>query len=324
MKKTEVTPFKNSSIYHSLNHSTRIIVCILLSILISATASAQTSGTGVITGIIVDAETGEPLIGANAYIMNTNLGAASDLQGNYRITGVPPGLYTLRISYMGYKTQDVTEVGVEPGKVTTLNISMQSKVIEGETVVVTAKAMKNTEASLLKDRQRAKAVSDAISAEAITQSGSGNAAEAMKQITGASVVDGKYIFVRGLGDRYTSTQLNGAEIPSTDPYKRAGAIDLVPTSLVDNIVTVKSFTPDKPGNFSGGTIDIHTKDFPEILHMSFSASTSYNTQTTFNDNTLGIADAGNLQWLGIEDGSLDVPDFVGDELTEFDIIAENV
>lgn len=280
-----------------------------LTVLPRTSLDAQQS-KGIISGKIIDAETGDALIGANVFLDGTTLGAATDLTGSYRIPGVPPGQYDLRASYMGYEQKKITEVAVEMGKVTTLNITLGMQVLEGQEVVVTAKAVKNNETVLLKDRQKAAAVSDAISAEAIAQAGSGNAAEAMKQVTGASVVDGKYVYVRGLGDRYTSTQLNGVEIPSTNPYRRAGSIDLIPTNLVDNIVTVKSFTPDKPGNFSGGTVDIKTKDFPDQLDINFSSSLSYNTNTTFNNNgPIGYRGSG-MDWLGMDDGFRAIPDYI--------------
>jgi len=285
---------------------------LILSVLFTFTINLQAQSLkGKISGKLVDAETGSPLIGANVMIQDTNLGAASDLDGNYIISSVPPGKYTLAVMMMGYTKITVNEVVVTDGEVTKINASLKPEVLESEEVVVTAKAIRNTESVLLKDRQKAIAVSDAISAEAISQAGAGDAAEAVKQITGASVVDGKYVYVRGLGDRYTSTQLNGAEIPSTDPYKRSGSIDLVPTNLIDNIVTIKSFTPDKPGDFSGGTVDIVTKDFPEDLKVEFSTSVSYNTNTTFNDdkNTIGY-EGGNLDWLGMDDGTRDIPDYV--------------
>ena len=290
--------------------STVLICSILFSIGLSNNLLAQ-SLKGKVVGKLVDADTGDPLIGANVIIEGTMIGAAADLEGNYRILHVPPGSYTLLVRMMGYATTRITGVIVNAGEITTINASLKSEILETEGVVVTAKAIRNTESLLLKDRQKAIAVSDAISAEAISQAGAGNAAEAVKQITGASVVDGKYVYVRGLGDRYTSTQLNGASIPSTDPYKRSGSIDLVPTNLIDNIVTVKSFTPNKPGDFSGGTVDIRTKDFPEELKIDFSTSASYNTNTTFNDgkNTIGYK-GGNLDWLGFDDGSRNVPDYI--------------
>lgn len=262
---------------------------------------------GRIAGKLVDSETGDPMIGANVFLEGTMIGAASDLDGNYMISKVPPGEYILIISVIGYAKKTITAVQVSTGELTKLDVALEPEALAVEDVVVTAKMIRSTESALLKDRQRAIAVSDAISAEAISRTGSGDAADAMKQVTGASVVDGKYVFVRGLGDRYTSTQLNGVEIPSTNPYKRAGSIDLIPSSLVDNIVTVKSFTPDKPGNFSGGTVDIHTKDFPEKLNITFSTSTSYNSQTTFrNDGPIGYRGS-STDWLGYDSGIRNIP-----------------
>lgn len=289
-------------------------------LILSASLHAQSSGKGIVSGMIVDKENGSPLIGANVFISGTSLGAATDLQGSFRITSVPPGMYSVKASYMGYESIEITEVAVKAGEVTSLNFSLGMQVIEGKEVVVTAKAVRNTEALLLKDRQKAAAVSDAISVEAMSQAGAGDAASAMKQVTGASVMGGNEVLIRGLGDRYTSTMINGAEMPSTNPYKRAGSIDLIPTNLLDNIVTLKSFTPDKPGNFSGGAVDIETKDFPESFQLSFSTSSSYNTKTTLASGALA-APTGGTDWLGFDDGSRAIPDFVGDDYTVIDVAA---
>jgi TonB-dependent receptor len=272
---------------------------------------------GKITGIVIDAETGNPIIGANIYLENTSLGSASDVDGRYLILNVPTGEYVLMISVVGYAETKINHLEVNAGQTTRLNLSIKPEILTSEVVVVEAKAIENTEAALLKFRQKSVSVSDAVSAEAISRAGSSTAADAMKQVTGASVVDGKYVYVRGLGDRYTSTQLNGAEIPSTDPYKRSGSIDLIPSSLVDNITTTKSFTPDKPGNFSGGTVDIKTKDFPDRLSFSAGISSTFNTQTSYNDNgVIGNAGSG-TDWLGFDDGARDLPEIVknynGDE-----------
>ncbi len=277
----------------------------LIILLLAFTLFAQPKGT--ITGTVVDAETGEPLPNVNIVLEGTMWGAATDLDGHYRIDHVPVGTYNLVSMMIGYSKKRIENVQVNPKQVTRVNFTMGFEVLEGKEVIVTAKALKNTEAILLKDRQKAQALSDAISAEAISRSGSGNAAEAMKQVTGASVVGGKYVYVRGLGDRYTSTQLNGAELPSTNPYKRAGSIDLIPSNLVDNIVTAKSFTPDKPGNFSGGTVDIKTKDFPDEFTLNLSASTSYNNQVTFNDDGPILYSGSDTDWLGSDDGFRDIP-----------------
>lgn len=299
---------KRVNYFSKLHVSNPVFVIVLMLLLVPGLVLAQgAKSKGKISGKVVDADFGEALIGTNVFIEGTMIGSATDLEGNYVIEHVPAGTYTVVISMIGYAKTKVTDVIVKAGEVTRLNVTLQPEVLEAESVVVTAKAVKNTESALLKDRQKARAVSDAISSEAISRAGSGNAAEAMKQVTGASVVDGKEVFVRGLGDRYTSTQLNGAEIPSTNPYKRSGSIDLIPSNMIDNIVTAKSFTPDKPGNFSGGTVDIKTRDFPEEMMVSFSTSTSFNPQANYSDNTLSY-DGGDLDWFGMDDGSRDIPD----------------
>ncbi|MBN2093203.1 TonB-dependent receptor [candidate division KSB1 bacterium] len=279
----------------------------LISLLLTQLAFTQTSKAR-LTGKVVDAETGEPLIGANVTLEGTSMGAACDLEGNYMVLNVPPGQYNLVVTMMGYTKTRITEVELKVGEVTQINVSLKYEVLQTEGVEVTAKAVKNTESALLKDRQKARSVSDAISAEAISQAGSGDAADAMKQLTGASVVDGKYIYIRGLGDRYTSTQLNGAEIPSTDPYKRAASVDMIPSNILDNIVTTKSFTPDKSGDFSGGTVDIRTKDFPDKLTISFTTSTSFNPQVNLKENGAMLYPRSSTDWLGIDDGLRDIPE----------------
>ncbi len=264
--------------------------------------SVFAQGKGTLAGKVVDADLGDGMPGVNVVIDGTMMGAATDLEGAYRLDNVPIGSYTVVATFIGYSKVTIEDVEIKDRQVTTVSFPMAMEALEGEEVVVTAKAIKNNETMLLKDRQKAASVSDAVSAEAMSRSGSSDAADAMKQVTGASVVNGRDIYIRGLGDRYTSTQLNGAQMPSTDPYKRSGSFDMIPTNLVDNIVTVKSFTPDKPGEFSGGAVDVKTKDFPDYLTMSFSASTSYNPQVHLNsDGPIGYQ-GGNTDWLGYDDG----------------------
>ena len=298
-----------------MKNGRRLIVFLFFILLISHAVSAQETETGTITGTIVDGSTGEPMVGAVVQIEGTKIGIVCDLDGNFRLTRVPVGVYTLKASMIGYVTKTITDLEVKSGEVTRIDFAISSEAIEIDEVIVKAQAVRDTEASLLKDRQKAESVSDAVSAESISRSGSSNAAEAMKQVTGASVVDGKQVYVRGLGDRYTSIQLNGSEIPSTNPYKRSAPMDLFPSNLVDNIVTAKSFTPDKPGNFSGGTVNIETKNFPDTFTMSFSASPSYNSQSTFDSDFLSC-NGGDTDWLGMDDGTREIPSELQDITAE--------
>ncbi|MBN1782875.1 carboxypeptidase-like regulatory domain-containing protein, partial [bacterium] len=279
---------------------------IILLLCISTFLNAQNQSRGIITGRVVDESTGDALIGANVLIKETTLGTTTDFEGNYRINRVPFGTYMLRISYMGYDTREITDVRVLTGEPVHFNVALNKQVLQGEVVTVTASAVQSTEAGLLKMRQKATAVSDAISAEAISRTGSGDAAAAMKKVTGASVIDGKYIYVRGLGERYSTTSLNGIELPSADPDKKSFQMDLLPSGLLENIVTLKTFTPDKPGTFSGGLVDVNIKDFPEKFMLQVSTSAAYNDQTTFNDHFI-LPNSGKNDWLGMDDGSRDIP-----------------
>lgn len=284
---------------------TIIFICVVL--MIPSGVFGQAPSTGRITGVLVDSQTGEPLIGANVYLDGTSIGAGTDLDGSYVILNVPEGTYTLVISMLSYAETRVTDLKVKANETTQINLSVKPEELTGETVTVEARALENTEALLLKKRQLSNSVSDAISAEAISRSGSGNAAEAMTQVTGASVVDGKYVYIRGLGDRYSSTMLNGAELPSSDPEKKAVHMDMFPSNLLDNIVTLKTFTPDKPGNFSGGMVDVATKNYPEKFTLKFSTGSSYNTLASLQSDYLSYR-GGSKDWLGMDDGTRDIPD----------------
>ncbi len=270
---------------------------------------------GRIVGKLVDAETGESIIGANVFLEGTMIGAASDLEGRFDIRRVPPGTYALAIRMIGYAQQKFANVKIAANEVTRMDVALKPEILVSEDVVFVARMFTNTEASLLKKRQRAAAVSDAISAEDFSRSGLGNAVEAISHVTGVTTVDGKYMYVRGLGDRYSTTRLNGAEIPSVSPERRAAQLDLFPTNLLENIVTIKTATPDKPGDFTGGSVDISTKSFPESFTVSFSSSYGYNTQTTLRNSFLTYQ-GGSKDWLGFDDGARDVPAILKDPNTK--------
>ncbi len=246
-------------------------------------ASAQ---TGTVAGIVVDAEQGNPLVGATVAIVGTTQGTAADLEGRYRLTNLDPGAYDVRFSYTGYQAKTVEGISVEAGATTRLDIDLTSETSTLNEVTVTAQAARDSEAGLLRQRQRASGVSNAISAEAIGRSGAGNAADAMSKVTGASVLEGKYVNMRGLQGRYVNTQLNGTSLPSADPDGNSVALDLFPSNIIDNIVATKTFTPDRAGNFTGGSIDIATKALPDQFFFNASISSSFNTEVGLGGDLL--------------------------------------
>ncbi len=274
------------------------------------TSNLNAQNTAKIVGTVVDAETGETLIGVNVVIEGTIKGTATDIDGNYSIRNVAAGTYNIVVSYLSYTTQTITGLVVAEGETKRLDVTMQVESEFLDEIVVTAEAVLNNEAGLLRQRQKSIAFSDAISSESISKSGSGDAAGALKKVVGASVIGGKYVYVRGLGDRYSTAHLNGSELPSADPDKNAFQLDLIPSNVIENIVTIKSFTPDKPGNFSGGLVDVTTKEFPERLLFNFSTSVGYNSRTTFKDGLGSLRS--NTDLLGFNTSRRNLPFAIAD------------
>jgi len=270
---------------------------------------------GTITGKIIDESTGEPLIGATVMIVETSQGDATDLDGRYTIKNIQPGTYNLKISYISHTTTTVEDVEVKEGETVRLDITLMPKTEQMEEVVVSARAILNNESALLSERQRSLTFSDAVSAEFISQTGSGDAAAAVKRITGATVQDGKYVVIRGLGGRYTNSQLNGANLPTADPDRNSAQLDLFPSELISSVTTKKTFTPDQPGNFSGGNVDIRTKEFPDEAIFTITTGIGFNSQSSLNDNFL-IGPSGSTDFLGFDDGLREMPAIVRDSNTE--------
>lgn len=260
------------------------------------------SRLGTVSGLVADARSGEAVSGATVALLEApSFSGRTDLRGRFRFTEVEPGSYTVRVFKSGYEPFDVTDVEVEAGDATEVEIPLPRRgeepaeldleeeeesgqdIFELEAFEVTAEAVESTQVSLLRERQRSDTIGDAIGSDSFSRLGLGDAAEAMTKVTGASVVDGKYVFIRGLGDRYSNTLLNGATVPSADPDRRAVQMDQFPSDLLESIVTSKSFTPDQPGSFSGGSVNVQTKSFPEQFFVRAGASASYNTQTTGED-----------------------------------------
>jgi TonB-dependent receptor len=262
-----------------------------------------------ITGVVVDGKDGHPVIGTDVFIEGRKARTTTDVNGRYRLAAPRPESCVVVFSTYGYQTGK-KRVGLLPGQWTPLNMLLeQENYVQLARMVVKAPAIKTTTGSLLKERQKALVFSDAIGAQAISRSGSGNAADAAKRITGATVVGGRYVYVRGLGDRYSTTTLNGLSLPSPDPDKRAVPMDLFPAGMIENIVTYKNFTPDKPAHSTGGAVNMNTRAFPAKLELKLSATLGFNDQTTFQDRMLTYP-GGATDWLGYDDGTRALPEEV--------------
>jgi TonB-dependent receptor len=184
------------------------------------------------------------------------------------------------------------DVSVATGLFNDIRIETIAEVEEMEELVVPGDLEKTSETGLLAERQGATAVLDTIGADLISKLGASTAGDALKRMVGTSVVDGKYVVVRGLSDRYVNTLMNGGRLPSSDPDKRAINVDLFPGPTLESINTTKTFTPDQPGDFTGGSVDIRTKQFPDKPSFGASATVEYNSQATFNPDYLTYAGGG--------------------------------
>lgn len=264
--------------------------------------SQQTSS---IAGKITDKSTNEELIGANVLVLGTTIGASSDIDGNYVIKNLAEGNYTIKISYVSYNSVTVENVLVKAGTTTKLDVSLSSTSTELEEVVVTAEALKNTEANILKIQKNSSNIVDGMSAELIGKNNSSDGTDILKRMTGVTITEGKYAFIRGVGDRYNNTMLNGASLPSTDPEKKSFSYDIFPASLVENILTLKTATPDMPADFSGGLVQINTIEFPSRFIFDFSTSGAFNTNTT--GKSYITYKGGKTDFLGFDDGTRDMP-----------------
>ena len=282
-----------------------------LSVLLLAAAPAQGQEPGTIAGQVMDEANAITLPGIPVELTGpVDQIEYTDLDGNYRFR-VPPGAYDLRVAFPGYAEQLVT-IDVEAGELTRVQVSLASNVF-AEQVTVTAadlEAESSTAAAQLMLRMRAPVVQDNIGAIEMSANDDSNAADAMERVTGVSVVDGGSVFVRGLGERYSNTTLNGAMLPTTEPDRRVVPLDLFPTALIDSVQVSKTYTPDKPSQFAGGLVEIIPLKMPVETSWEVGASGGWNSITT---GARGLSyPSGGREWTGFDDGTRSLPGIIPD------------
>ncbi len=273
-----------------------------------AESAAPPPGFTGIYGQVTDAQTKETLIEATVKLVTGGQKSAlTDIDGNYRLA-LPPGKYDLRVFYDVYEGRRITGVIVEQGKATKLDVQLSADAGAVQEVVVEARADRRAEGAILQERKKAAAVSDAISSQEIARTPDSSASDAVKRVVSATVVGGRYVLLRGLGGRYSTTLLNGAILPSPEPDEQAVPLDIFPTSLLANLNILKSYTADLPGTFAGGVLQIETNNYPSQFELKPRISFSGDTQSTFRDRT--TYNGGTLGWLGFDDGTRKLPDSV--------------
>ncbi|MCD2258559.1 TonB-dependent receptor [Psychroserpens luteolus] len=258
---------------------------------------------GTVAGNVIDGEFVEPMAFANILVKGTTTGTTSDFDGKYELE-LEPGTYTLVFSFVGYNTQEITDIVIKAGEVTNLDVTLETNSLD--TVIIQTSVKRNTENSVLNLQKKSVVVLDGLSAQSIKSSGAGNLASAVKSVPGVSIEGGKYVYVRGLGDRYTKSILNGIDIPGLDPDRNTIQMDLFPTNILDNVIVLKSASAEYPADFTGGIVDIVTKDFPTKPEYTLSVGTSYNPDMHFNDKYLTYTGS-DTDFFGFDDGTRDLP-----------------
>jgi hypothetical protein len=261
-----------------------ITAALLVAALLSGVSllGAQSS-TGRISGRIIDAATGRGLSDAGIQVVGTTMGTQSQLDGRYSITTIPSGTVSLHVRLIGYQPKTVTGIVLPPGAAVEQNIALEVATVQLQAVEVTAAAERGSVNEALDEQRNATGIVNAISQEQIARSPDADAAAAMQRVSGVSVQEGKYVLVRGLGERYTQTTLNGARLPSPEPDRKVVPLDLFPAGLLQSVTTSKTFTPDQSGDFSGAQVNIQTREFPAKRTFTYSASFGYNTKATGKD-----------------------------------------
>lgn len=274
-------------------------------------ARAAPSGKGVVWGVITDTTSKEPLLDATVSVVGTAQKATADLDGRFRLE-LSPGAHELRIWYEGHQARRIQAITVVAGAVQRVNVGLDpDKAVVEEVVEVEVTPDRATPTAQLALRRNAASVGDAVSAQEIARSPDRNAADAAKRVVGATVVGGKYVFVRGLGDRYSNSLLNGTPLPSPEPDRQAVPLDLFPAIILSDITVAKTFTPDIPGDFAGGSVRINTRELPDHFIFQATLSAGFNTQSTFADRLSYTGSS--TDWLGIDSGARafprEVPDY---------------
>ncbi|HPF12630.1 MAG TPA: carboxypeptidase regulatory-like domain-containing protein [Planctomycetota bacterium] len=272
-----------------------------------AAPPAQQAGS--IRGLVMDADFDVPMAAVEVRLVSaeSNQATKSDAQGVYTFPEVSPGSYNLIFSKEGYLRTLKTDVLVLAGQVTDTPVSMENEFSDMEGFVVTDMlgGMAGSEQALLQLRFDSPALLDTIGSDLMSRSGASDAASALRLVSGASVADGKTAVIRGLPDRYVSSQMNGVRLPSADEDKRSVELDQFPSAIIESVQVSKTFTPDQQGDASGGAVNVELKGLPTEPVLQFGLQSGHNTQVTNNGKYLSYEGGGVNTW-GFDDGGRDI------------------
>ncbi len=243
---------------------------------------------------------GKPIAEATILFSGLEKVFKTDSQGKI-LEKVPEGEYSLSVFHPNFQTKTLSGVKISEGT-PNLAVSLKPAQNELEDVVVLAPKIKGSLSALVEIRKQSSAVTDVLGAEQMARAGDSDAAASLRRVTGLTLVGGKYVYVRGLGERYSGVQMNSFSLPSPEPARRVVPLDLFPTSIMESIIVQKSYSPDLPGEFGGGIIQLKTRSLPEKFFLRSNVSFLYE-----NVNNRLEHQGGSLDWLGMDDGTRKMP-----------------
>jgi hypothetical protein len=253
------------------------IFCFIFILISSITSYAQ---TGSIEGIATDKKNKEALPGVTITLEGTNIGVAADINGHFLISNLKPGKYKIKASYISYNTILIEGVKVDPGKIAKVDVSLSENAVTLEGVTVIGVKKTNTDIAMINVTRMSPLVSIAISGQQILRNQDRDASEVIRRLPGTTIIDDRFIVVRGLPQRYNAVWLNNTATPSSEADAKAFSFDVIPASMIENMVIIKSPAPELPADFSGGFVKINTVNLPEKNSFFASYGTAFAEGTT--------------------------------------------
>lgn len=267
----------------------------------------QVINAQILSGRIVNTQN-EPIIGASIKVIGENTGGVTNVEGRFRLLLSASKKYELEITAIGYTTKIISDIEKTNGSFNDLNITLETKTAVMEGVVVSTKrvsAKMETVASAIQFQKNTNTVASVVSAETIKRSPDKNTGEVLKRTPGASIIEGKYLVIRGLADRYNQTMLNGVLMSSTEADRKTFSFDILPSNMIDNIIINKAFVPELPGEWAGGLVQVNSKDIPSKNFFNVQIGSGINSQTIGKD--FYAYKGGKLDFLGVDDGTRALP-----------------
>jgi hypothetical protein len=274
----------------------------LLLFLINLLILSNSTGQCIVRGKVTDSN-GEMLIGVVVYPKSDmSSGTVTDVNGDFSVKFDNSKTAVIVLKYIGYKTIEDTIKCING--IIINNYTLESSSQSLKTVTITGKAGKNNDRQMEAIKKLSSNTIDFISSESIKKIGDANVAAAVSRVTGVSTNSGGIITVRGIGDRYVKTTINGSRIPTLDPFTNNIKLDMFPSALIDNVIISKTARPDLPGDWAGAYLSVETKSYPDELTVNVETSFGYNSQSTFKD--VITSQRSNTDWLGYDKGFRDI------------------